>query len=459
MTIDLHVSAAGIRPDAERLVARAVRIWPRVLDRWENAQGAPVHTVGGVWTARSWTEWTQGFLFGIPLLAGVVAGDRALVGRARGDILCTMPAHVAHSGVHDHGFTVVSTFGLLLRLMAEGRLHEADRPVCEMALRASGAVQASRWSVLRDEPGFIHSFNGPHSLFIDTMRTLRALALAHALGQDHRGEQDRRSSLLHRLLAHAETTARYNVFFGEGRDAFDEPGRVAHEAIFNMTGRAFRNVSTQQGWSPYTTWMRGLAWALLGYAELLPFLASRTEEEFPPWMTREAALARFAQVARVTAEFYIRNSTSDGMPFWDAGAPRLPELGDWRAAPADPFNDVEPIDSSAAVIAAQGFLRLALALADEDAAASARYRGAALTIARCAFRAPFLAEDPLHEGLLLHGVYHRPAGWDHVPAGRAIPCGEAVLWGDFHAVELAELCLRLADGAALPTFFTGVRSA
>jgi hypothetical protein len=36
----------------------------------------------------------------------------------------------------------------------------------------------------------------------------------------------------------------------------------------------------------------------------------------------------------------------------------LDKLGDYLNRPADPFNDHEPVDSSAAAIAAQGLLRL-----------------------------------------------------------------------------------------------------
>ena len=48
--------------------------------------------------------------------------------------------------------------------------------------------------------GFIYSFNGPHSLFIDTIRSLRSLALAHQLGHVLMGEHDSRISLLERLI-------------------------------------------------------------------------------------------------------------------------------------------------------------------------------------------------------------------------------------------------------------------
>ena len=57
----------------------------------------------------------------------------------------------------------------------------------------------------------------------------------------------------------------------------------------------------------------------------------------------------------------------------------------------------------------------------------------------------YLSADPAHEGLLLHAVYHRPNGWDHVPSGRKVPCGESCLWGDYHLLELALLIRREAQ--------------
>jgi hypothetical protein len=49
-------------------------------------------------------------------------------------------------------------------------------------------------------------------------------------------------------------------------------------------------------------------------------------------------------------------------------------------------------------------------------------------------------------------VYHRPNGWDHIAKGQKVPNGEACLWGDYHAMELALLIQRLAQGKYL-TFF------
>ena len=126
--------------------------------------------------------------------------------------------HLTHVGVHDHGFNNVSTYGNLLRLMREGRLPADpwERGFYELALKVSGAVQAARWTRLGPDLGYVYSFNGPHSLFADTIRSLRALAVGHQLGHVLMGEGDRPISLLARLLQHAETTARFNVYFGTG---------------------------------------------------------------------------------------------------------------------------------------------------------------------------------------------------------------------------------------------------
>ena len=65
----------------------------------------------------------------------------------------------------------------------------------------------------------------------------------------------------------------------------------------------------------------------------------------------------------------------------------------------------------------------------------------------------YLAMRDDHEGLLLHSIYHRPNGWDHVPAGRKVPCGESSMWGDYHLLELGLLIQRMAAQKPYLTFF------
>ena len=114
----------------------------------------------------------------------------------------------------------------------------------------------------------------------------------------------------------------------------------------------------------------------------------------------------------------------------------------------------EPVDSSAAAIAAQGLIRLGNYLKKHgETEAGNSYYQAGLTVAKTLFAEPYLSESDTHQGLLLHSVYHRPNGWDYVPEGRKIPCGEASMWGDYHARELAVLLWREIVGKPYLTFF------
>ena len=236
----------------------------------------------------------------------------------------------------------------------------------------------------------------------------------------------------------------------------DVRGRVAHESIFNRNDGQYRCPSSQQGWSPFTTWTRGAAWIICGYAELLEFLDTVKGVDLDPLGGRRVVTHLFVETARAVSDYYIDGySARDGVPYWDSGAPNLWRLGNYQKRAADPFNPWEPVDSSAAAIAAQGFLRLGRWLmADDEKAAGRRYFQAGLTIADTLFDEPYLSTNPHHQGLLLHSVYHRPNGWDHVPRGRRVPCGESSLWGDYHAMELALLISRLAAGRYWTFFLT-----
>lgn len=456
MNTDVSLEAKTLVPAIHRVVELSGAKILRLQKRWNPAQGTPVFTVRGEYTSRGWTEWTQGFQFGAAILHFDATDDERFLEIGRTATVERMASHLTHVGVHDHGFNNVSTYGNLLRIMRERRIEEDawQRRFYELALKVSGAVQAARWTSLAPDRGYICSFNGPQSLFADTIRSLRALALAHQLGHVLMGEGDRPISLFGRLLQHAEATSRFNVYFGNGRDVYDVRGRVAHESIFNLNDGAYRCPSSQQGFSPFSTWTRGLAWILCGYAEQLEFLAQVPEAQFQGLGDKKATLALFRDVTEATADFFIANTAADGVPYWDTGAPGLTKLGDYLGRPAEPFNDHEPVDSSAAAISAQGLLRLGnwlLSRGDRDK--GRQYRQAGLTVARTLFAEPYLSTDPSHEGLLLHSVYHRPNGWDYVPPGRKIPCGESCMWGDYHLLELAVLILREAQGAPYLKFF------
>ena len=467
--IDYDLRATDLTAGLDELWAVSRNAIDRLRRRWKAQDGTPVFTQQGLYTSRGWTEWTQGFQYGCALLLFEATGDEEYLHYGRTETVAKMAPHVTHLGVHDHGFNNVSTYGNLLRMMSEKTIPEDEwqRAYYELALKLSGAVQASRWTALPDGLGYVYSFNGPHSLFSDTIRSMRVLALGHQLGHVLMGEQDERISLLGRLLGHAETTARYNVYFGDGRDSYDIRGRVVHESIFNVSSGAYRCPSTQQGYSPFSTWTRGLAWILAGYPEELEWLDGITDDDvrtsgFGTSPMREIR-NRYIDVSRAVADFAIEQTPTDGVPYWDTGAPGLVRLGDYLDRPADPYNDCEPVDSSAAAIWAQGLLRLGNYLSRpgdaHDAKAADRYTQAGLTVARTLLGDEYLARDERHEGILLHSIYHRPNGWDAVAPGRAAPSGESAMWGDYHLMELGLMLTRLAAGTAFQRFHDIGRSA
>jgi len=244
------------------------------------------------------------------------------------------------------------------------------------------------------------------------------------------------------------------VFFGQGRDSYDVRGRVAHESVFNRNDGQFRCPSSQQGYSPFTTWTRGAAWIIAGFAEQLEFLDTVKGAELDAVGGRRAVTDLFLETAMATSDYYIDGySAKDGIPYWDSAALNWAALGDITQKPANPFNAFEPVDSSAAAIAAQGFLRLGNWLTSKgEKTAGKHYTQAGLTVASSLFSDTYLSADPKHQGLILHSVYHRPNGWDHIPKGQKVPCGESSMWGDYHAMELALLIKRMGEGDYL-TFF------
>jgi hypothetical protein len=164
ITIKKDLKATDLRQALQRFWELSGQKISLLEKHYDVTQGAPVFTRQGQYTTRGWTEWTQGFQFGSAILQYDATGEQEYLAAGRRQTLAVMAPHVSHIGVHDHGFNNVSTYGNLLRLMREGKtdFNEWERHFYELALKISGAVQASRWTTTRTG-GFIYSFNGPHS--------------------------------------------------------------------------------------------------------------------------------------------------------------------------------------------------------------------------------------------------------------------------------------------------------
>ncbi|MBN2030578.1 glycoside hydrolase family 88 protein [bacterium] len=455
LKINSKIKTSDLKSQLNRLWELSNEKVYSIHKHYDTSKGSPVFTEKGKYTTRGWTEWTQGFLFGSQILQFDMTGDQKMLETGRKNTVEYMAPHVSHFGVHDHGFNNMSTYGNLLRLMNEHKMpeNEWERHFYEMAIKISGAVQARRWTTIKDG-GFIYSFNGPHSLFVDTIRSCRIVGSSYRLGHQMQDENDITINLLERVVEHTKSTAKYSIYYGEGRDAYDIRGRTAHESIFNTNDGHYRCPSTQQGYSAFSTWTRGLAWAMCGFAEELEFFSTLDDAELEAVGGRNSIETYATKAATATCDFYIQYTPTDGIPYWDTGAPNLYKLGNYLDKPSDPFNDYEPIDSSAASIGAQGLLRLGkyLQLKGQKETGE-KYFQAGLTVLSNLFKEPYLSTDPNHQGLILHSIYHRPNGWDYIPEGRKTPCGESSMWGDYHAREVALYVQRLIENKPYLTFY------
>lgn len=458
MIIDYNITPEALKVKLDQFWSLSGEKILSIESEYNRDSGAPVFTVNGKYTSRGWTEWTQGFQYGSALLQFDATGDETFLKIGRENTVGKMAPHVSHVGVHDHGFNNISTYGNLHRLMKEGKIPQNDweKSFYEMALKASGATQANRWSQTCGG-GFIYSFNGPHSLFVDTIRSCRVLMIAHQLGHYLPGENDIRISLFKRGVDHLLATAKYSVYYDEGRDIFDEWGRTAHESVFNPNDGIYRCPNSQQGYSGFSTWMRGLSWAMLGFAEELEFIGAIPDDEFKKVRNKEHVICKLIQSAEATCDFYINHTPLDGIPYWDSGAPGLVHMKDWLNRPSEPFNDFEPVDSSAAAIGAQGLLRFGHYLNSKGRSEEgSRFWQAGLTVVSRLLEPPYLSQNPEHQGILLHSVYHRPNGWDNIPDGYKIPCNESGMWGDYHMRESALYLSKIVSNEPYYTFFNGI---
>jgi unsaturated chondroitin disaccharide hydrolase len=380
--IPKSLKEAEIRARIERAFDFGVRQLERMLPKWPANKPAPIYTVNGIWTRPDyvWTDWCPGFYAGMMWLAFERTGEKKWREVAERYTRALEPRKFDRE-VHDLGFIFMSTVDRWYRLLND---NDPTKQSLKDILITAGTVQSFRWKDT-GEDHYIYSFHGPQSLFIDVMMNIRLLFRAHQLGGDE--------ELFRKAVTHARTSEKYLVR-KIGATIMDREGLVIHEAIFNPVRGEFRNLSTQQGYSPFTCWARGLAWATYGFADTFLFTGDRF----------------FLETAERCAGYYLENTPEGGVPFWDYGAPNIPD---------------EPLDSSAAAIVASAFWKL------KDIEGTQRcpevYRNATLAILETLTSDEFLgSHDPAYEGILRHAVYHRPMNWG---------VDESVMWGDYFFME------------------------
>lgn len=314
--------------------------------------------------------WTSAFYPGMMYLAYDLTGDMDFL-KYQEDYLNSFEERL-ENGVHlthDLGFLYTLSSVACFKLTGEERARQ-------LALRAADCL-AGRYN---NKGRYIQAWGKMETgeseeskesevrIIIDTMLNL---PLLYWSGK----EAYRRIA-----VEHAKTSARYLV-----RKDYTS----YHTYWMNAgTGEAVRG-ATHQGFHDESTWARGEAWAVYGYA-----LSYR--------YTREKL---FLQTAMGTADVFIRNLPNDGVPYWDFSFnDRIPDLK----------------DTSAVAIALCGLLELCNWV---DEMKADTYRQVVFRVMRSLFD-HYFDHDPDRAGILKEGMYHRDDG-----------ANEFTVWRDYFFFE------------------------
>ncbi len=164
-----------------------------------------------------------------------------------------------------------------------------------------------------------------------------------------------------------------------------------HTYYFDIQSGAPLKGVTRQGYSDDSCWARGQAWGIYGLA--LSYKHTKDAEHL--------------ELAERVADYFLRHLPKDSVPYWDLI-----------------FSDGsgEPRDSSAAAIAASGFVELAGCFEGEK---KEYYLVQAHRLLRALTDNYTTKDVPESNGILMHATYSKPRG----------AFDECNIWGDYYYME------------------------
>jgi unsaturated chondroitin disaccharide hydrolase len=362
-------NVAGALEEAERRLLERVRTTRDQVGTTFFPHAADPLT--GAWRGEPAGNWTSGYWVGLCLRAADRTEDQALRAYAVGRTLDLSPH--AESRTHDIGFIFFHSAVL-------GWERTQDPTLRALALRAAKGLAAMFHPRAEVIPVGAHAevAAGTDDVTIDCMMNLQLLWWAWQQTGDPRYRDV--------ALAHARRTAAWHV---------RPDGGVTQSIHFDPQDGSFRRRDTHQGFSPETSWSRGLGWCAYGFARA--YEATREPE--------------FLAVAERGADYYWRHAPADRVPFYDFGDPAIP----------DALRDT----SAAAILAAA--LLLLHRLAPAPPAPSYRERAAQVLASLAAgYLTPLGPDDRRPAGMLLQGCYNKHTG--------EAPKHE-LIWGDYYLLE------------------------
>jgi hypothetical protein len=337
---------------------------------------------------------------------------------------------------HDIGFIVMPALRLDWELFGNPQsLHSIVRAAQSLATRYVPSARAIRsWDLLKKKDIEIIDQTENMIVIIDSMCNLDLLYYAAHHTQD--------LSLAEMATAHALTLLQSHLrpepVLSSSKDAYG--GRwysTCHVANINpKTGGLKRRLSAQ-GYAHESTWSRGQAWGILGYAQTYAWTKDRR------FLEASCGLAEYFLYRLDTAPACVRDQCRY-VPLWDFDAPVEDEQNPLR-------------DSSAGMIAANGMLVLSQALAVLDQPVlSSRYRNAALLLVQDALTfalapekarlisAPYqhIRAEEQHPGVRFDGMLKFGTANNNAQARKRY-ANHGLVYGDYYLVEFGNRLLRM----------------
>lgn len=342
----------------------------------------PVYTKEGKWVFSNTPNWFAGFTAGELWYMYEITGDEKYKTRAL--VHCdNLIKYSSLSNTHDLGFIFFNSCVKAYKHTGEKKYRDA-------------AIEAARMLLKRfnEKGNFIRAWGELNSadreglMIIDSMMNLELLFWA--------AEETGGYLFYDAAYKHAITCLNQHI-----RKDFSS----YHVIEFNpKTGDVIKK-KTHQGYGDETTWARGEAWGVYGFALAYKYTGDK----------------RFFNASKKMADYFINHLPDDYVPYWDF----------------DLKGDTIPRDASAAAIASSGMFLLSDLVnckTDYD-----KYLAYAKKITSS------LAENylytnskrPAEEGILLHTVYNYAKGWG---IDESFPCG------DFYFVECLQRAFNLEKG-------------
>jgi unsaturated chondroitin disaccharide hydrolase len=318
-----------------------------------------------IYTGEANTLWTASFFPGICYLAYEITGDKKYLAHTK-DYLGSFEDRIVNRKHISHDLGFLYTLTCVAEYKLTGNKRAQDLAILAADVLAERYNEKGKYIQTWGEMGITYP---EVKIIIDTMLNL---PLLYWTGDVKNYEIARN---------HARTAAKYLV---------REDYSTYHTYLMRPeTGEAVRG-KTHQGYTDESTWARGQAWAVYGFALSYRYTGEK----------------EFIHIARETARVFINHLPKDSVPYWDFH-----------------FTDENPDirDTSAASIFCCGLLEICQYVEEEE---KKIYRDIVYRIIKSLYENYSTKDLENSNGFLKEGVYHRNDGAE-----------ECVIWGDYFYFE------------------------